>query len=116
MERISHFENETLLKCFFGWAKLPDYTTNYNDLKRFEKVEDTEGLKETNEMLTERFFSHQDRVILDLDSSTNKASGNCVLQARSREDCKEKFRTLPALYFIVNDDSKVHVLHDNYLR
>src|SRR5690625_227708 len=74
MERISHFEdieNETLLKCHFGWGKLPDYTTYYNDLQRFKKVEDVEGLKETNELLTSRTLSKQNRVILDFDSSVN---------------------------------------------
>lgn len=79
IERISHFEdieNETLLKRYFGWDKLPDYTTYYNDLQRFEKVEDVEGLKETNERLTERILSKQERVILDFDSSVNTVFGN----------------------------------------
>src|SRR5690625_2142674 len=68
MERISHFEdieNETLLKRYFGCSKLPDYTTYYNDLQRFEKMEDMEGLSETNKLLTERVLSKQNRVILD---------------------------------------------------
>src|SRR5690625_2352545 len=79
MERISHFEdieNEILLKRYFGWRKLPDYTTYYNDLQRFKKIEDVEDLKETNEMLTERVLSKQDRVILDFDSSVNTVFGN----------------------------------------
>src|SRR5699024_2087131 len=67
--RMSAVETQTLLKCFFGWDKLPDYTTYYNDLQRFEKVEDVEALKETNERLTERVLSKQNRVILDFDSS-----------------------------------------------
>src|SRR5690625_2049137 len=35
IDRTYHFEdieNEILLKRFFGWDKLPDYTTYYNDL------------------------------------------------------------------------------------
>ncbi|MDC3413186.1 hypothetical protein [Terrihalobacillus insolitus] len=51
IERISHFEdleNETMLKRFFQWDKLPDHTTFYNDLQRFEKDEDLVGFKETN--------------------------------------------------------------------
>lgn len=74
IERILHFEgieNETLLKRYFGWTTLPDYTTYYNDLQRFEKVEDVEGLKETNQRLTERVLSKQDRLFLDFDSSVN---------------------------------------------
>src|SRR5699024_10300111 len=65
IERISRFEvieNDTLLKCFFGWDKLPDYTTYYDDLQLFEKVEDVEALKETIERLTERVLSKQNRV------------------------------------------------------
>src|SRR5699024_11936539 len=62
--------------CFFGWDKLPDYTTYYNDLQRFEKVEDVEALKETNERLTERVLSKQNRVILDFDSSVNTVFGH----------------------------------------
>src|SRR5699024_6368558 len=78
IERISHFEEieeETLLKRFFKWDKLPDYTTYYNDLQRFENLEDVEGLKETNEELTERILSKQDHVILDFDSSVNRVFG-----------------------------------------
>src|SRR5699024_8812658 len=79
IERICHseyIENKTMLKCFFGWDKLPDYTTYYNDLQRFEKVEDVEALKETNERLTERVLSKQNRVILDFDSSVNTVFGH----------------------------------------
>ncbi|MEI3611545.1 hypothetical protein [Pseudogracilibacillus sp. SO30301A] len=43
---------------------MPDYTTYYNDLQRFETAEDVHGLKETNEELTKRVLSEQDRVIL----------------------------------------------------
>ena len=57
MERISHFEdleNEILLKRYFGWQKLPDYTTYYHDLQRFKKEEDIEGFRTTNQWLTEQ--------------------------------------------------------------
>lgn len=79
IERISHFEDiedETLLKRFFNWDKLPDYTTYYNDLQRFETAESVEGLKETNEVLTARVLSEQNRVLLDFDSSVNTVYGN----------------------------------------
>ncbi|MFD1068304.1 transposase [Oceanobacillus locisalsi] len=79
IERISHFEdveNEIMLKRFFKWDKLPDYTTYYNDLNRFEKQEDIEGLAETNKELTKRILSQQDRVILDFDSSVYTVYGN----------------------------------------
>lgn len=79
IERIYHFEDleqETLLKRFFEWDKLPDYTTYYNDLQRFKTAEDVEGLKETNEELTKRVLSNQERVIVDFDSSVNTVYGN----------------------------------------
>lgn len=79
IERIYHFEDieeETLLKRYFKWEKLPDYTTYYNDLQRFETAEDVEGLKETNKELTKRVLSEQSRVILDFDSSVNTLYGN----------------------------------------
>ncbi|MEI3612725.1 hypothetical protein [Pseudogracilibacillus sp. SO30301A] len=59
------------MKRFFKWEKLPDNTTYYNDLQRFETAEDVHGLKETNEELTKRVLSEQNRVILDFDSSVN---------------------------------------------
>lgn len=40
----------------------------------------------------------------------------CVLQVISREECKEKFRTLPAHYFMVIDDSIKRVSPGNYLQ
>ena len=79
IERISHFEdieNETLLKRFFEWVKLPDYTTYYNDLQRFKDAEAIKGLSETNKLLIERILSKQNRVILDFDSSVNTVFGN----------------------------------------
>ena len=79
LERISHFEDieeETMLKRFFKWSKLPDYTTYYNDLKRFKTKEDLEGLEDTNRALTPRALSNQDRVILDFDSTVNTVYGN----------------------------------------
>src|SRR5690625_3071203 len=79
MERISHFEeleNEILLKRYFGWQKLPDYTTYYHDLQRFKKEEDIEGFRTTNQRLTERVLSKQKHVILDFDSSVNTVFGH----------------------------------------
>lgn len=79
LERVSHFEDieqETLLKRYFKWEKLPDYTTYYHDLQRFHTVEDVEGLKQTNEKLTERVLAKQNRVILDFDSSVNTVFGH----------------------------------------
>src|SRR5699024_8539133 len=79
VERISHFEdieNETWLKCFFGWDKLPDYTNYYDDLQLFENVEDVDALRETHGRLTERVLSKQSRVILDFDSSVNTVFGH----------------------------------------
>src|SRR5690625_2094155 len=78
IERVYHFEgieNETLLKRFFGWDKLPDYTTYYNDLQRFENEKDIDGLQMTNEQLAKRILSKQNRVILDFDSSVNTVYG-----------------------------------------
>jgi hypothetical protein len=78
-ERISHLEDiedEILLKRFFGWRKLPDYTTYYNDLKRFQQTEDLIGFKETNKKLTHRILANQKRVILDFDSSVNTVYGH----------------------------------------
>ena len=78
-ERISHFEDieeETMLKRFFGWKKLPDYTTYYNDLKRFKEKEELKGFQVTNELLTKRVLVDQKRVILDFDSSVNTVYGN----------------------------------------
>src|SRR5690625_7482025 len=74
IERIYHFEdieNEVLLKRFFGWDKLPDYTTYYNDLQRFQNDKDIGGLHATDEQLTKRILSKQNRVILDFDSTMN---------------------------------------------
>ncbi|MDC3418755.1 IS1380 family transposase [Aquibacillus salsiterrae] len=79
LERISHFEDieeETLLKRFFKWGKLPDYTTYYNDLKRFKSEEDLTGFEVTNQALTERVLVDQDRAILDFDSTVNTVYGN----------------------------------------
>lgn len=45
-------------------------------MQRFENIEDSEGLKLTNEQLTERILSKQNRVILDFDSSVHTVYGN----------------------------------------
>ena len=79
IERIHHFEEieeETLLKRFFQWEKLPDYTTYYKDLQRFETAQDIEGFKEVNEELTKRILLDQSHVILDFDSSVNTVYGD----------------------------------------
>ncbi|MFZ3590176.1 hypothetical protein ACOI1C_13075 [Bacillus sp. DJP31] len=84
-ERIAHLEDiedEIMLKRFFGWRKLPDYTTYYNDLKRFQQKEDLIGFSETNQVLTQRILANQERVILDFDSSVNTVYGN---QKRAEE-------------------------------
>ncbi|TES56379.1 hypothetical protein E2L07_05320 [Halalkalibacterium halodurans] len=39
---------------------------------------------------------------------------SCILQAKSLEECNEKFRTLPALTFFLISDSIMHVSHGNY--
>ncbi|MFZ3591938.1 transposase, partial [Bacillus sp. DJP31] len=78
-ERISHLEDiedEIMLKRFFGWRKLPDYTTYYNELKRFQQKEDLIGFSETNQVLTQRILANQERVILDFDSSVNTVYGH----------------------------------------
>src|SRR5690625_188194 len=78
IERVYHFEDlehEALLKRFFHWNKLPDYTTYYHDLQRFQNDKDIEGLQATNEQLIKRILSKQKRVILDFDSSVNTVYG-----------------------------------------
>ncbi|WP_251527017.1 hypothetical protein [Metabacillus litoralis] len=55
--RIPHLEDleeEAILQRFFGWGKLPNYTTYYNDLKRFKEKGDLQGFTKTNEVLTKR--------------------------------------------------------------
>ena len=79
IDRIYHFEdieNEILLKRFFGWDKLPDYTTYYNDLQRFTSAKDSLGLMKSNKQFTKRILSKQKRFILDFDSSVNTVYGN----------------------------------------
>src|SRR5690625_5070267 len=79
IDRIYHFEyieNEILLNRFFGWDKLPDYTTYYNDLQRFTSAKDSLGLMKSNKQFTKRILSKQKRFILDFDSSVNTVYGN----------------------------------------
>lgn len=37
-------------------------------------------------------------------SITNNLTGVCVFQAKIRESCKEKFRTLQPYFIVFNDD------------
>jgi hypothetical protein len=73
-ERIAHFEEmeqDKFLAKEIGLSvdKLPDTTTLYNDLDRFDTKEKIDMLKHVNDQINTRRLQDQHTVILDFDSS-----------------------------------------------
>lgn len=79
-KRISHFEEmeqDTFLAKEIGLFvnKLPDTTTLYNDLERFDTKEKIEMLKQVNDQINMRGIQGQKSAILDFDSSVETVYG-----------------------------------------
>lgn len=51
--------------------------------------------------------------LLSLSDERTRLEDACILQAKSLEECSEKFRTLPALMFLVISYSIKRVSHGN---
>lgn len=79
-ERIAHFEEieqDKFLAKEIGLSvdKLPDTTTLYNDLDRFDTKEKIEMLKQVNDQTNARRLQNQKTVVLDFDSSVETVYG-----------------------------------------
>lgn len=75
--RIFHLtgvENDPLLSLKAGWSKLPDYTTFYYDLHRFDTQEKVRSLLKVLSKLAERTMDTS--YILDIDSTVETVYGS----------------------------------------
>jgi hypothetical protein len=80
-DRISHFEEIEKDKFLarelnFKKGKLPDTTTLYKDLDRFDSTNKIEMLKTVNDQVNNRQMNTQKTVILDFDSSVETVYGH----------------------------------------
>ncbi|MBI5710348.1 MAG: IS1380 family transposase [Candidatus Eisenbacteria bacterium] len=78
LERLYHYgelEREPLLCTLHRVARLPDLTTLYRDLRRFEAPALARELAELLPGVVGRALARQDRVVLDIDSMVNTLYG-----------------------------------------
>jgi len=78
LSRLYHYselECEPLLCALYRVERLPDLTTLYRDLRRFEAPELARQLTETLQGVVGRGLARQRRVVLDIDSMVNTLYG-----------------------------------------
>jgi len=77
LDRIFHLagiEDDPLFLRKSGWTKLPDYTTFYNDLNRFDEAAKIEPLRVVLTAVAKR--TQRKKCILDFDSTAETVYGN----------------------------------------
>lgn len=77
LDRIFHLagvEDDPLFLRKSGWAKLPDHTTFYNDLDRFDEAVKIQPLRAVLAAVAKR--TERDNPILDFDSTAETVYGN----------------------------------------
>lgn len=75
--RIFHFtglEDDPLLAVKTGWVKMPDYTTFYHDIHRFDTTDKVDSLRPVLAALARRTMDK--RCILDFDSTVETVYGS----------------------------------------
>lgn len=79
LPRLYHYaelETEPLLCTLHRVSRLPDLTTLYRDLRRFESPALSQQLGALLQGVVQRAIASQDRVVLDIDSMVNTLYGN----------------------------------------
>lgn len=71
---LSRCEQDPLLRLKTGWTKLPDYTTYYRDLGRFDSRESLESLRPVLGFMAGKVLDG--KCIIDVDSTVETVYGN----------------------------------------